>query len=599
MAERSAHLKRRRQRRRAAALASLLTLLLSGCAAQRAGAPAPGTAPAAAEPATPAAPGKPSIPTFGEDLRVSRDGMSADALYTLLVAELAGQRGEIDIALDNYMRLMRAIPDAQIAERAARVAAFAQRGPETMEAAQRWVQLQPKNLEARQLLAGEMLRSGRRDEALIQLDYILNSASGEPAERMWAVANLLSREQDKKAAVEVMEKLITQHGRTPESLFAYALLAIRAEQMDKAREAMDQVAELKPTNEGVAIAYIGVLQKQGETKAAIQWLESVLQKHPEQQSMRLIYARLLADDKQYDSAYKEFKTLEKQQPANADVKFALGLLELQRQNSRKARPYFEQLVEMGEHADEGRFYLGQIAEADKDDALARKWFEEVKEGELRLEARLRVALLLARQGKPQEAQKYLQTVTPESEAERIRLIRAEGEILADAGQLQAAMDVYDKALKDTYDSELLYTRAMLAEKMNRLDILERDLRQVLERDPDNSQALNALGYTLADRTTRYEEAYTLIKRALELAPNDFYILDSMGWVLFKQGKLDEALDYLRKARAQRDDPEVVAHMVEVLVAKGERGEAKDLLDGALKANPDDERLKKARQKFGL
>ncbi|MCG3143061.1 MAG: Beta-barrel assembly-enhancing protease [Gammaproteobacteria bacterium] len=573
--------------------ALLAILMLSGCAAQRAAVPAVagGPAPSAAE--------KTPIPTFGEDLRVSPDGMSADALYTLLVAELAGQRGEIDIALDNYMRLMRAIPDPQIAERAARVAAYAQREPETMEAVGRWVQLQPKNLEARQLLAGELLRTGRRDEALVQLDYILNSAAGEPAERMWAVANLLSREQDKKAAVEVMEKLIDQHGRTPEALFAYALLAIRAEQMDKAREAMDQVAELKPTNEGVAIAYIGVLQKQGETKAAIEWLESVLKNHPEQQNMRLIYARLLADDKQYDSAYKEFKALEKQQPANADVKYALGLLELQRQNSRKARPYFEELVKMGEHADEGRFYLGQIAESENDDALARKWFEEVKEGELLLDSRLRVALMLARQGKPEEAQKYLQGITPESEAERIRLIRAEGEILADAGELQAAMDVYDRALNDTYDSELLYTRAMLAEKMNRLDILERDLRQLLERDPDNSQALNALGYTLADRTTRYDEAYTLIKRALELAPNDFYILDSMGWVLFKQGKLDEALNYLGQARAQRDDPEVVAHMVEVLVAKGERNRARQLLAEALKSHPEDERLKKVKVKFGL
>lgn len=592
MAETSVHRHRRQSTRAAAVTALLATLSLCGCAALRTAAPAPeGPAPSAAE--------KAPIAPFGEDLRVSRDGMSADALYTLLVAELAGQRGEIDIALDNYMRLTRAIPDPQIAERAARVAAYAQRGPETMEAAERWVQLQPRNLEARQLLAGELLRAGRRDEALVQLDYILNSAAGEPAERMWAVANLLSREQDKKAAVEVMETLIDQHGRTPESLFAYALLAIRAEQMDKAREAMDQVAELKPTNEGVAIAYIGVLQKQGETKAAIEWLESVLKKHPEQQNMRLIYARLLADDKQYDGAYREFKALEKQQPANADVKYALGLLELQRQNSRKARPYFEQLVKMGEHADEGRFYLGQIAESEKDDALARKWFEEVKEGELRLESRLRVALMLARQGKAGEAQKYLQGITPESEAERIRLIRAEGEILADAGQLQAAMDVYDRALKDSYDSELLYTRAMLAEKMNRLEIVERDLRQLLERDPDNSQALNALGYTLADRTTRYEEAYALIKRALELAPNDFYILDSMGWVLFKQGKLDEALNYLGQARAQRDDPEVVAHMVEVLVAKGERNQARQLLAEALKSHPEDERLKKVKEKFGL
>lgn len=572
----------------------LATILGGGCALTKSPTAADAT-PAAKIDAEP-----PGLPTAGTDLSMQPGkGISADALYTILVADLAGQRGRIEIALDNYMNLMRAIPSAQLAERATRVAAYAEQQDATLEAAQRWVQLDSKNLEARQMLAAALIRGGNLDEALVHLNYVLTQAEGEPAQRMWAVANLLSREQDKKAAVDVMEKLIDQHGRTPESLFAYALLAIRAEQPDKARAAMDQMVDFTPASVAVAVAYVGVLQKQGETASALQWLETVLNKHPEQHELRLVYARLLADDKQFEQAYEEFKVLEKTRPTDADVQYALGLLELQSGRSRKARPYFERLVEMGEHADESRFYLGQIAEANKDNARARKWYEEVNEGELRLESRLRVALMLAREHKVEEAQKYLHEVEPQSDTERTRLIRAEGEILTDAGQLQAAMNVYDRALKDDYDSELLYTRAMLAEKMNRLDVLERDLRQILEREPDNSQALNALGYTLADRTTRYEEAYKLIQRALELAPNDFYILDSMGWVLYRLGRLDEAIAHLLKARALRDDPEVAAHLAEVLVAKGDKQQAAGVIASSLKNSPEDKRLLQVKQKLGL
>lgn len=570
------------------AFSLLAILLISGC----------GTTPS--QPAVdPASKSGPSLPPFGEDLKVSPSGMSADALYTLLVAELAGQRGDVDLALDNYLRLMRAIPNVDIAERTAKVAVYAQKNEVALEAAQRWVDLAPRNLDARQTLAGELLRAGKRDAALKELDYILKSAEGEPAQRMWAVANLLSREQDRGAALGVMDKLIAQHGRTPEALLAYAMLAIRAEQMDKARVAMDQALDLAPSNDNVALAFIGVLQKQGDNKIAAEWLESALKRHPQQHNLRLVYARLLADEKQYDRAFEQFRMVEKAQPGNADARYALGLLELQRQNPARAKAYFKALSGSGEHADEARFYLGQIAEADKKSAEARQWFEQVSDGELRLEARLRVALMLASDGKVADAQKYLQQIEPRSQADQIRLVRAQGEILTDAGQLQAAMDVYDQALKDGYDPELLYSRAMLAEKMGKIDVLERDLRAILENDPENSQALNALGYTLADRTTRYDEAYALIKRALDLSPNDFYILDSMGWVLFKQGKLDESITHLKKARALRDDPEVAVHLVEVLMAKGDRQQAAAVIAESLKTNPGNERLNKARQKFGL
>jgi tetratricopeptide (TPR) repeat protein len=147
------------------------------------------------------------------------------------------------------------------------------------------------------------------------------------------------------------------------------------------------------------------------------------------------------------------------------------------------------------------------------------------------------------------------------------------------------MEVYNAALENGYNSELLYSRAMLAEKMGQLQLLETDLRAILEQEPDNAQALNALGYTLADRTARYDEAYHLIRRALELSPEDFYILDSMGWVLYRLGRLDEAIDFLQRARAIRDDAEVAAHLAEVLWVKGEKDAARDVWESAVKTTP--------------
>ncbi|MCH8163873.1 MAG: tetratricopeptide repeat protein [Proteobacteria bacterium] len=164
-------------------------------------------------------------------------------------------------------------------------------------------------------------------------------------------------------------------------------------------------------------------------------------------------------------------------------------------------------------------------------------------------------------------------------------------MLAENRRFEEAMEVFDKALQEGYDEDLLYSRAMLAEKMDRLDILEMDLRVILEKDPNNSQALNALGYTLADRTDRYDEAYDLIKRALEISPDDYFVLDSMGWILYRQGRLEEAIEFLNKALSKKNDPEIAAHLGEVLWVKGDKEAAQSIWDTALGETPNDDRLR--------
>lgn len=531
-----------------------------------------------------------ALPAELDGLRVeTREAAGDENLYRILVAEFAGQRGKIDIALENYMALAERLDDPQFAERAARIAVFARNNEAALQAARRWNELDPDSAEARQILAAMLVRTGDIEAALAQLDWLLDSRPGDAGQRMRMIANFLSREQDKDAVLEIMGRLVERREGDLEARLAYALLAIRTERTDIANDIMAQLVDVAPDNIPVSMAYMGMLQKLGELQTATAWLEQVLAGRPDSFELRLVYARLLADARRYEDARIEFEKLAEARPDNTDVQYALGLLYLQGNRIDQAAERFTRLAGQGERANEAAYYLGQIAEARKDDARALHWYEQVYGGDNYFDARLRVAVVLSRKDIGL-AREHLHGIGTSTEEQRQRLVRVEGEMLADQHMYEEAMAVYDKALASGPDIDLLYTRAMLAERMDRLDILERDLRAILEIEPDNSQALNALGYTLADRTDRYLEAYEFIERALALSPEDFYILDSMGWVLYRLGRLEEAVSYLRQARALRDDPEVAAHLAEVLWVMGEKDQARDVWEAALQSTPDDKTL---------
>lgn len=516
--------------------------------------------------------------------------VESDPLYRLLVAEFAGQRGRLDLAVEHYVETARQLQDLEIAKRATRIAVFARNDAAALEAAKIWVAKAPEDTEARQILAAMYIREGDADAAIIHLEYVLNAEPEGKSRQLRMIANLLSREEDKITALHVMERIMSRHDGDVDALTAYALLTIRAEQVDKAAVAMERIAAGGSVDTNIAMAYVALLQKHDRSRTALEWLEYAIEMKTDDYGLRLIYARLLADSNRYEEARVQFAILAAKTPDNSDVMYALGLLNLQANRIDAARDNFLQLLELDARGDDANFYLAQIAESrgQADEALDR--YRTVRSGGNYFQAQIRVALILSLQDEVADAQAHLASIAPEDDEQRLQLLQAEGEILTQHERLADAMAVYDRALADTYDMELLYTRAMLAEKMGRLDILEADLRAILEREPDNSQALNALGYTLADHTDRYQEAYELIQRALVLNPDDFYILDSMGWVLYRLGRLTEAVEYLERARDIKDDPEVAAHLGEVLWVMGNKDAARDIWDSALKDKPDDQRL---------
>lgn len=520
--------------------------------------------------------------------------LTEDILYKLLVAEIAGQRNRLDLAVENYLDLARTTRDPDIVSRATRIAVYARDDASAKEAAYLWVELDPENSDAHQVLAVMAVREGDTAKALEHLEIIIKS-NGQGVglnQRLWMVANFLSREKDKEQVKLILEELMAEHQDDPEILLAYAQVLTRMSELSRARDVLEQVLALVPENNDAAMTYVSVLNQLGQEGEALAWLESALKKNKDDFTLRIFYARILTDLQRFDEARRQFEILTVQDPGNPDVLFSLGLLYLQSSRLDDAEGYFIRLSETKGHEDDASYYLGRIAEEKEDLKKAADWYRGVSSGKNYFDAQMRIGMLLGKQNKIEEARLHLAEIQTQNDREKSILIQAEAEMLAEARRFQDAMDVYDKALQKGYDEDLLYSRAMLAEKMDRLDVLEMDLRAILDKDPKNSQALNALGYTLADRTDRYDEAYDLIERALEISPNDFFVLDSMGWILYRLGRLDEAIEFLNKALSVKNDPEIAAHLGEVLWVKGDKEAAQAIWDTALRETPNDDRLRK-------
>ncbi len=546
--------------------------------------------PSPASPASVAVSSEPSVSPARE--------FKKEELFRLLVAEFAANQGDLALAVSNYVAVAKESRDPGVAERAMRFAIYAKDEVAALEAAELWTEISPEEEQVRQVYGALLLRSGRLEEAVAQFETIL-ATPGERADRGFdAISELLSREQNREAALDAMARLVSGRETNPHALFAYAKLAARAGEVEKALELLERLLDIDNEHAAGSVLYARLLQQRGNLSDALDALAQTLETTPSAQAVRMTYARLLIEAKRFDEARVQFERVLADDPENLDVRYALGLLLLQTNRPEDARAQFLGLTDNPPRRAAAYYYLGQIDESQEKYDQALEEYRRVDRGEHFLNAQIRVAVILAKQGAIEQARDHLHALPRQNAQQDIRIFRAEAEILANSDRLEEAMDVYDRALVD-YGShtDLLYARAMLAEKLDRLDVLESDLRTILENEPDNADALNALGFTLADRTDRYEEALELISRALELRPDDFYILDSMGWVMYRIGRYREALEYLRRALSLSEDPEVAAHLGEVLWTMGEKDAAREVWATALQTTPDDQRLLEVIKRF--
>lgn len=574
----------------------LALALLSGCSLLP-GRELPGE-PAAAAPASepaaavePAAPVPPKLPAIA---------LTPGLLQRLLLAEIAGQRGDLPLSAEIYRVLAHETRDPRIARRAAEIALHSRRTDVALEVTRLWLELEPSSEPARQTLMRLLAAQGQYDELGGMLAALLIAEPQNVGRNLTHLNRLFARGGDRRAILALVDTVTQPYLQYAEAHYARAQAALEARELVAARNHIERARALKPDWEAAALLHVQLIDNRA---AAMATLGEFVAAQPQAREARLAYARALVNDKRYAEARREFGALLEQSPASTpqhgDIVFAVAVLSLQLKDTAAAEKHLRQLVDIGHaEADKARLYLGQIAEEGKRWDEALQWFDAVGRGEHYLPARLHGASVLARQGRLGDARRHLAAGEDASLQERVQLLLGEAQLLREADQLAEAHAVLVAGLTRHPDQpELLYETALLAEKLGRNDELERRLRRLIEVKPDHAHALNALGYSLADRNERLAEARELIERALELAPNDPYILDSKGWLLFRLGQSAAALETLNRAYGLRPDPEIAAHLGEVLWALGRRDEARATWDKARRDHPANETLAETIKRF--
>jgi tetratricopeptide (TPR) repeat protein len=512
--------------------------------------------------------------------------LSPELLYKIMVAEIALQRGLPQMAVQTLLEVVRETGDPRIAERATRLALNSRMFNESLEAATLWLKADPQSVLARQAVAALLVDQGTLTEARAPLEQWLATDKANVGQNFMQLSQQLSRNSDKKAVLELLRGLARPYNNVADVRLAVAQAAWNAKEVDGALTESRAALNIKPDLELAALFHAQALQSRSNAEA-ITFLGDHLKRYPKAKDVRLTYARLLAGAKRQPEARQQFELLVQEAPNNPDLSMAVGLLALQTNDYDAAEKHFQGALAAGhKEPDAIWMFLGQIHEERKNYDEALKWYAGVSSGERYLSAQGRYASVLVKQGKLPEARKHLQSIKPRDEAQGIQLVQVEANLLRDAQAFTDAYNLLGKALEGAPDSvDLLYDQAMIAEKIDRVDVMERNLRKVIALQPDHAHSYNALGYSLADRNQRLPEARKLIEKALELSPQDGYIVDSLGWVMFRQGQMRDAVVQLRRAFEMRPEAEVGAHLGEVLWVDGKRDEARKIWSDFLKENP--------------
>ena len=518
--------------------------------------------------------------------------LSGDLLYKVLMGEIAANRGDLHTASDQLLQAATESRDYRLAQRATRIAIGAQEYDNALKAARLWVDLRPEQSQPKEALALVMVEQGRIDDAEAQFAALMPQDPGKQGIEFHRIARLLGQLSNRDNALAVMNALVAQYKDDPDAHFAAAFLADRVKNDKLVMDSLDQALVLRPGWEEAGVAKLGhMIQEKYPREQIDAFAKDFLEHTPKANRVRISYGRYLIDQEANAEALKEFETALKYEPDNNTALMAAGLLSVEEERYGAARKYLQHSLKLTPDNDQIRLYLGQIAEEQKKYEEAAKWYREITDSDKVFTAKLHLANTVAQLQGVDAALKQLDSVQPNDEDEFVRLALTKELILRDAHDLPRAKSVMDDAVaRYPENTDLLYARGLLAAQLDDISEHEKDMRAVLAEDPNNAQALNALGYTLADATDRFKEAYDLISKALSMRPDDPFILDSMGWVQYRMGNRQDAIEYLQKALAKRDDPEIAAHLGEVLWVAGQKDKAREIWAKAKKEDPDNDTL---------
>lgn len=559
--------------------AAITLVVLSGCAGS----------PEVEKPAEPIvdfskAPPKPAAGDAGK-------AIDPDVLFMALTAEIAGQRGQYDVAYEGYMEAAKRVPDPHFAERAAMIAMYMRDAKKIDEAMSVWLRQDANNVTARKIAAIAAFKADHTEDAVNHLNALLALEPDGFEATVLDIASGLQKEGKLADLSTALDRLAARNPNKAIIHYLQAILALEQKNTMQADNAIHKALTIQPDWDRALILKAQIALLSGDAAGGKAILQNAAAKYPGNAKFKKMLAQVLIKLEEYDKAGEVYQSLVNADPSDQESRFALGLVHLQQNREDKAEEIFKKMLNAPEWKDRAGYYLGKIAEKGEHYDKALKWYDHVGQGPFAYEAAVASSGILIKTRRYAEAQARLGDMAVRFPKQKLRTALLQADIYSQQKQYQQAFDLLTAALRDAPEQkELLYTRALTAERLGRVDILETDLKKLLERYPDNAEALNALGYTLLNYPDRYSEARLYLEKALRLQPNEAVILDSYGWLQYKLGNTAEALSYLEKAYARQQENEIAAHLAEVLWALGRQEDAKKLFNNAVKQSPNDEYL---------
>lgn len=523
--------------------------------------------------------------------------LPADPNALVLGAEMALQRGQYLEASQAYLRAAQASNDEELAEQATRVAHEHRQWSVVQAAAERWLELNHTDEEARRFAAFAALHLYRINTAAEHLSTLLETAFINPQAGFLALLPQLSEEGSSSAVTAVLKQLVAKYPEVTEAHYALAQAAVQSENLKLATEHARKARELGPfwSPAGLLLARVQMLT--GDSEGALATAKKVLEQD-NQDSHRLEYALMLMQAGKEEEGRKELTALAASESTGTVVERALADIDFQLGNREAAAQRFSNLVASGRFVYESLFYLGAIAEGREAWEDASQIYGRVTGGEFAVAAQTRLARIKVKQQGLDAGLKHLEEFGATRPQYRIETITARSTLMSSNGDTAGALALLDTALKAYPDAvELRFARIFQLESADKVDECIADLRKLVADRPNDPAAVNALGYTLVDRTRHHKEGLQLIEQALAETPDSGAVLDSMGWALFRIGRHQDALGYLEQAKRRINDPEVDLHLGEVLLALDRKNDARDLWQKAIERYPENDEIKQRLQKL--
>ncbi len=519
-------------------------------------------------------------------------------LYEFLLGDIALQRGRPELAAEAYWDLAKTTRDPRVARRAAQMAFESRQMDKSLEAFALWQELEPSAPLAKQMLVSLLLSGGKLQEARPHVEGWLATDPKNAGYIFMQIYSLLMRATNKAGALDWLVDVARPYPKVAEAHWAVAQVAAAANNKELALAEIHLAVQLRPEWD-MAVVFEAQLLMPNEPKKALELVQNFLKANFANKDVRLFYARALLEQKLYGESRVQFQQLLASNQENIELAFAIALLSLQMGELDRAEKELQETLSKGKKdAGTVHYYLAQLNEAKKNDIAALAQYRQVLDGEYVYAARLREAYLLNKEGKLNEARAALKSAPAASNQQRVTLILIEAQMLREAKQFDASYRILTEALeKIPNHPQLLFEAAMAADKLGKPELFEQLLRKLLQVAPEHAQANNALGYSFLERNVRLEEGMQLVEKAYQLAPDDAAITDSVGWGYYRLGKLDKSLEFLRRAFATNPDPEIAAHLGEVLWVQGSKDEARKIWQDTLKTHPDSDSLRVLIKRF--